>query len=644
MPESRVKRVFDYIKRLLGIHKYSEFVNEFFHTANVRASIYMSVVVIVLEARMMQTLTQYVVRKYREGEPKSLEWCIRKYSLYGILFTLGVLMLIYAIRYLKAKKRPSWVLGKVLMVVFSTACILFGIYVSYGNYADGEQILCFLTMVIFAMCLFVWRPWISIIAISASFLVFYRLMLSCEGVEMTYATQFNFFTLWVSVVLVSVSCYQQRYLEAMSQEELEKNNAYLRDISIHDKVTGIHNLNYFMKTAREITFDGSKTKPGYKYLFIDIENFKAYNETRGFEKGNELLRDFAQNLKRIFEGELTGRFSDDHFIAVTQKENIKPELAELQEFLSDSADDIKLSVKCGAYTTTTRPIDPSLALDHARYAAGTLKKKPDLHYCEYDTEMSDDIHMKQYVVGHIDEAVEKRWIQVYFQPVIDAATGKLCGAEALARWKDPKMGLLPPFKFVPALEEYRLIYKLDAFIAEDVFRTISENLKAGRQIVPVSVNFSRIDFEFIDITEFIDELYETYQIPRDMIHVEITESALDSGTGLVHRALLNLKEHGHAIWLDDFGSGYSSLNVLKDYEFDVLKIDMVFLRNFENNPKSRIILGQILSMAKSLGIDTLCEGVETEEHVKFLKDNGCKMLQGYFYGKPMPREEFEKLL
>jgi len=245
-----------------------------------------------------------------------------------------------------------------------------------------------------------------------------------------------------------------------------------------------------------------------------------------------------------------------------------------------------------------------------------------------------DADMRAYVVSHIDEAIEKGWVRPYFQPVVRTLTGKLCGTEALARWEDPTYGLLAPDAFIPALEEARLIYKLDCEMVRQICRQYRESVDEGVPIVPVSFNLSRLDFDLCDIFGAIEDAVREYEVPRGMLNIEITESVF--GTDPTFMASMVGKFHavGYQVWMDDFGSGYSTLNALKDFEFDELKLDMEFLNRF--GEKSKTILASVVDMAKKLGIQTLAEGVETEEHRRYLRRIGCEKMQGYLFGKPMP--------
>lgn len=251
--------------------------------------------------------------------------------------------------------------------------------------------------------------------------------------------------------------------------------------------------------------------------------------------------------------------------------------------------------------------------------------------------------LKRYIVEHLDQAIEEEWIVPYYQPVVRTLTGRLCGMEALARWEDPTYGLLQPYAFIKALEEEGLIHKLDNCIINQVCAQVRSCLNNDEPIVPVSLNLSRLDFDLCDIHGAIERAVHENVIPRSLINIEITESVFGSDPLFIGATIEQFHKVGYQVWMDDFGSAYSSLNVLKDFDFDELKIDMEFLNRF--GEKSRTIIASVVDMSKRLGIQTLAEGVETEEHSEFLRHIGCEKQQGYFFGKPRPysREYIKEL-
>ncbi|MBO6108480.1 MAG: EAL domain-containing protein [Eubacterium sp.] len=246
---------------------------------------------------------------------------------------------------------------------------------------------------------------------------------------------------------------------------------------------------------------------------------------------------------------------------------------------------------------------------------------------------------QQYVVDHIDEAVKKEWIKVYYQPVIRVATGEICGYEALVRWVDPVVGFLSPGDFIETLEQFHLIHLVDNYVIETVCKDYQRLKLRGEPLVPVSINLSRLDFELTEVFDSIEMTRRAYDVPVSYLDIEVTESALTDTDDILKNECDRLRDAGYKLWLDDFGSGYSSLNVLTEYEFDVLKLDLVFLRSYDKNPKTDIMMTYIIEGAANLGLEPLTEGVESEVHYNFLKSVGCVRAQGYYFGKPLPMDE-----
>ena len=246
---------------------------------------------------------------------------------------------------------------------------------------------------------------------------------------------------------------------------------------------------------------------------------------------------------------------------------------------------------------------------------------------------------KQYILDNFDQALQERWVTVYYQPIVRAVNGRVCDEEALARWIDPIQGFLSPADFIPILEESKLIYKLDLYILDRVLEKMKFMVKNGYYMVSQSINLSRSDFDMCDMVEEVVKRVDKAGIPRNKINIEITESILVNDFKFMLSQIEHFKSLGFSVWMDDFGSGYSSLNTLNRIPFDLIKFDMAFLRNLDKGESGKIILAELMRMAASLGKDTVCEGVETKEQVEFLQEVGCSKLQGYYYTKPISVEE-----
>ena len=251
---------------------------------------------------------------------------------------------------------------------------------------------------------------------------------------------------------------------------------------------------------------------------------------------------------------------------------------------------------------------------------------------------------RKYIIDNLDRALEEKWIEVWYQPIIRTANGRVCDEEALSRWVDPVRGLLPPDEFIPVLEKAHLIYKLDLYVVDEVLKKIRKTEEEGLYIVPQSVNLSRYDFESCDIVEEIRSRVDAAGVGNDKLTIEITESVIGSDYDYMKAQVERFHELGFNVWMDDFGSEYSSLDYLMNIPFDLIKLDKKFMDQFDSGEKTRIILTELVRMAVSLGIETICEGVETEEQYLALKELGCSYVQGYYFSKPVPPEDFDRFL
>ena len=566
-------------------------------------------------------------------------------SIYVLLFVIGAAIVTYAcVKYFKNKNIV--ILEHVAITSFTLICLAFGVFVSYSDFWGGKEIICFLTMVIYVGCLLIYRPFATILILGTSFYGFYKILLTYQG-GLSFKDQeimirgvaekiisgdaVNYVTFLISLTTICFAIYHGRLNEAKKSKALEKS-------AREDELTGLYNYSYFTGLAKEKIAEISDNFSENVFLFLDVHNFKAFNDQRGFEEGDKFLVSIGKSISETFSDSLCARQADDHFVVLTKTKDLIDRLNKLNGIVHDYDEEILLGINCGAYRLSGSAEDPRMAIDRARYAAHLIKNRFQTIYVEYDETMSEEYHKRLYVINNIDNAVENGWIVPFYQPVVWSDTEELCGCEALARWIDPVYGRLSPAEFIPVLEEYRLIHKLDKSIFESVCRDLRASLDAGKPVVPVSLNFSRLDFELMDAVGELNALVEKYGISKDLIHVEVTESALTDNFTVLNNAMNKIKELGFALWLDDFGSGYSSLNVLKDYQFDVIKLDMRFLSNLEDNEKSRTLIDCIIQMANRINMLTLTEGVETEFQAEFLNKVGCDRLQGYLFGKPIPKD------
>ena len=409
--------------------------------------------------------------------------------------------------------------------------------------------------------------------------------------------------------------------------------------SHYDYLTGLPSMTRFF----ELTEAGQKTileKGGNPVLlYTDLSGMKFYNSKYGFAQGDKLLQSYAGILGRTFGSEHCCRIGADHFAALSEQEGLDRKLRQLLSEWQEINNKNLPPVHVGVYLGRGDDIHISFALDRAKMACSEIKDRYEMSVNYYSQDMSNDAEKKQYVIENIDRAIAENRIRIYFQPIIRAVNGKVSNVEALARWDDPVRGFLSPVDFIPALEEAGLIYKLDLYMVEQLLEKMKHQQEAGYHIVPHSINLSRSDFDVCDMVEESRQRVDDAGVSRDRIVIEITESTLGSNFDFIREQVGRFQNLGFPVWMDDFGSGYSSLDVLQSIKFDLLKFDMSFMRKLDEGENGKIILTELMRMATALGVDTLCEGVETEDQVRFLQESGCSKLQGYYYSKPIPLEK-----
>ena len=413
------------------------------------------------------------------------------------------------------------------------------------------------------------------------------------------------------------------------------NDATRVSVRGRDDLTGLPRLHAFLSNVQAVFAHAEENDVDVNFdmLFFNIVNFKAYNAKCGVAAGDLFLVNVANRLRYLFPGDHISRVSDDHFAVLTTRAHVVERISRVHAFISFEHPELKIEIKAGIYHCEMGD-NPGTACDKARIACDSIRDTLDVFCAPYDSSMSKSLEVKHYASCTIDEAIDRGFIKVYYQPVIRTLTGNLCGMEALARWDDPELGLLSPASFIEALESSRQIDKLDSYVVWEVCRSYRERADRGEQQVPVSFNLSRLDFVLRDMFEVVERTVAHFDVPRDMVHIEVTESMLVTDGARIRKEVERFRDAGYQVWMDDFGSGFSSLNVLKDFEFDEIKIDMAFLSSFTQ--RSRDIIAATVGMAKTLGIQTLAEGVETEEQFAFLRSIGCEKAQGYLFGKPLP--------
>ncbi len=416
-----------------------------------------------------------------------------------------------------------------------------------------------------------------------------------------------------------------------------------RYLATHDRLTGLYNKEMFYEKTEEYL----TSNPDTEYLMVcsDIYNFKLVNDIFGTDCGDAILCRIADGLRRYCNREdVYARIGNDRFGLLMPKKNFNRDFFMTEPGKAVYVDnDIHYPVKIyiGVYEIIKRDIPVSVMFDRALMALMNIKGNYRKLIAFYDDKLRNTFLQEQEIMGQFDDALASGQFQIYLQPQVTAAN-EVRGAEALVRWLHPQKGLIPPDVFISTFEKNDTIVKLDKYVWELACVKLQKWQEQGRDDIYLSVNISPRDFYYIDIYQTFVELVEKYQIKAQNLHLEITETTVMNDVTQRIELIGKLQKAGFLVEMDDFGSGYSSLNTLKDIQIDVMKVDMVFLQKTEDIKRGRKILTSIIKLAQELEITSIVEGVETAEQVEFLKQLKCDVFQGYYFAKPMPVAQFEE--
>lgn len=416
-------------------------------------------------------------------------------------------------------------------------------------------------------------------------------------------------------------------------------------LATYDELTGIYNKQAFYTKTKEMLLDNPDKN--FDLLRINIERFKVLNDLFGESTGDKLLRYIGKFLKEInLPLCVSGRLYADNFVVCYEagKGDSRRMINTLQMVANSFAINNRTILSFGLYRIDDKTLPVSVMCDRANMALWKAKGNFKNPYCEYDEKMRQQVLKEQKIINAMEMAIQNKEFTLYLQPKYNIEKGTIIGAEALVRWISQENGFISPGDFIPVFENNGFVYEVDKFIWEESCRYLRKWLDEGREVHPISVNVSRIDLYDPKLVKHLVDLREKYQLPSQYLELEITESAYTEDPEQIITITRQLREAGFVILMDDFGTGYSSLNMLKDIQIDVLKLDMGFLKSSDYSAKGGNILTAILKMAESLKMQTIAEGVETKEQVEFLKGIGCKYVQGFYYSKPLPVGEFEKLI
>ncbi len=414
-----------------------------------------------------------------------------------------------------------------------------------------------------------------------------------------------------------------------------------------DHLTGIYNREGFYKATEEL-FEKNPDKE-FIIAYWNVHRFKIINELFGRSAGDEVLKNMADMIRSAYEGvEGTyGRMESDNFVACFPAELLKGS----REFVHsgeityiNEGTEYHFSACYGLYQVKDRNIGIASMVDRSRIAMDTVKTNYVKPFAYYNNTMREDIVMEQMLMSECDAAIRENQFEVYYQPVCNALDGTIISAEALVRWRHPERGMISPGVFIPLFERNGYISVLDRYMWDKVCAMLKRRRERNLDVVPISMNVSRVDFYSQSLCSDIIRIVEKYELEPQLLRLEVTESSYSDNPQTVMEAVKKLQDYGFTIMMDDFGSGYSSLNTLKDLPVDILKIDMKFMDDLDKGGKSAIILESIVRMTKWMSLRAVAEGVETEDELNFLKSIECNYIQGYYFYRPMPEKEFEELL
>lgn len=452
---------------------------------------------------------------------------------------------------------------------------------------------------------------------------------------------------WIVVVVLIVAVVAVVYtvlLRRMIRLQIHKQDfESLQKAVRQDDLTGVYNKRYFYEEAERMI---KETREDMYIVLMDIINFKVVNDLFGLNKGDSLLKHIAKDLQRIAEGRniLIARFSADHFyMCMTARDFNELELP--RKYKNIFPGDMDIRVCYGVFMIKEqRDIPVNIMCDRASIAIHNVQNKGDSYIFFYTEDERKRMVRQQEIENDMEKALERKEFCVYIQPKYDIYKGKIVGGEALARWIHPEKGMISPGDFIPVFEKNGFIRYLDYYIWEETCRLIAEIKEKGLGSYPVSINVSRAHFYTNELVGRLKGLLSTYKLQPEELEIEITESIYVEDSDIINERIQELRDLGFKIAMDDFGSGYSSLNMLKEIPLDIIKMDLKFLDSSENVEKSHKILDSLVDLAKRLDLYVVVEGVETEEQVEFLQGIGEMSAQGFYFSRPINAAMYEELL
>ena len=446
----------------------------------------------------------------------------------------------------------------------------------------------------------------------------------------------------VAILAVAIIIYTIM-LRKMTELKIRKNDYRMLQRRVHrDELTGVYNKTYFYEKVRNAI---DATDENMCIVVMDVVKFKVVNELHGMEAGDRLLKYMADMLVKLGEGRdfIIARFTEDHFYVCMREKDFNE--IHLPRHHKTFLEDMDIKVVYGVYMVgDRRDVPVNIMCDRAALAIHDKEHKQVGYIYYYSDEERRRIIREQEIENEMEAALIERQFRIYVQPKYDIDTQKITGGEVLVRWFHPDNGMISPGEFIPIFEKNGFIIRLDYYIWEEACKLISELNAKGMPKLPISVNVSRAHFYGNELKSKLEELIGKYDLERKDLEIEITETICAEDADIVVKKVQELRKVGYRIAMDDFGSGYSSLNMLKEMPLDIIKMDLKFLDGGDDEAKSRNILGTLITLAKSLKFDVVVEGVETKEQVAFLQGIGNCNIQGYYFSRPVDTDTYESML
>lgn len=444
----------------------------------------------------------------------------------------------------------------------------------------------------------------------------------------------------VKIRVRNVMARQENEWRKVRQQAQAEKISVMQNIIETDQLTGLYNHQTMLEKTAKLVQENRTAK--YCIVYLDINCFKVINELFNMETGDTILKTAGAYFKTVVgKRGLAARLSADKFALCVPEDSLDMELLiqGLDAVMRSLAVYRSIMFYAGVFIVDNVYLSVNKMLDRAHLAMNTVKGNYNKRFAYYDEQLRTSLMEEQMLVRDMEGAMENNNFCIYLQPIYDTVAKKIVSAETLIRWHHPQKGLMSPGRFIHVFEKNGFVTRLDRFAWESACRFLSRQRDNGLTVIPVSVNVSRINMYDHNFVDYMQSLLIKYDLEPRMLRIEITESAYAENPAQLIRVMRKLKNAGFTVLMDDFGSGYSSLNLLKDIAVDVLKLDMKFIQDLEVSNRVAVIMKSVVKMARELGMDTVVEGVETEKQVKFLQEIGCNVIQGYYFAKPMSTDD-----